>query len=225
MSTPPSTNTNKPQASFTFQVRLLLSKNIYMLKRNSSSTVLQVGVGVFFLLLLYLINAGLNSNTMSTSLLSQANDLPPMELSPMELCRPADAVGSPAAVDGSCYAFAFAPYESDPTKRDATTELTHSVVDLITKANANLPLPTVGTKRGPLGFINETSMLEWLLERENQGRVTVAVRVVVYSFVVVVFIYSFFFNFINSAVCLFQVVTLWNTQSYIISFPPPLSSR
>ena len=111
----------------------------------------------------------------------------------MELCRPADAVGSPAAVDGSCYAFAFAPYEPDPTKRDATTELTHSVVDLITKANANLPLPTVGTKRGPLGFVNETSMLEWLLERENQGRVTVAVRFVVYYFFLLLFFFFFFF--------------------------------
>ena len=87
-------------ASFSFQVRLLLRKNVLMLARNAGSTALQVGVGVLFLLLLFLINAGLNSNTRGSALFSDATDLPAVAVPRLKQCDPELAVGSPVALPG-----------------------------------------------------------------------------------------------------------------------------
>ena len=157
-------SSTKP-ASFTFQVRLLLHKNYYMLRRNLSSTLLQVGVGVFFLCLLFLINAGLNSNTRSEALLSEAKDLPQVHIPDLRPCTTTGTTGT-----GACYTFAFAPYEPNPVHRDPTTTFTQAVVTSIARQYA---LPAIGAPHGPLGFHNETTMLEWLVAQDNQVRVAV----------------------------------------------------
>ena len=156
-------------ATFTFQVRLLLHKNYYMLRRNHSSTLLQVGVGVFFLCLLFLINAGLNSNTRSEALLSEATDLPQIHIPDL---RPCTTTTPTTTTTNACYTFAFAPYEPNPVHRDPTTTFTQAVVTSLARQYA---LPAIGAPHGPLGFHNETAMLEWLVAQDNQGRVAVGV--------------------------------------------------
>jgi hypothetical protein len=165
-------NVKRDQATYCFQVKLLLKKNFYMLQRNQSSTLLQVAVGCFFLCLLFLINAGLNSNTRAETLLSEAKDLPIVKIPELIQCDPSIALGSPSVKDGVCYTFAFAPYEPHPIKRDPTTTLSNTVVSSIIQ---KYQLPMVNKKGGPIGFANEKVMLQWLLNENNQGRVSVGI--------------------------------------------------
>ena len=153
-------------SSFSFQVRLLLRKNAHMLARNAGSTALQVGVGVLFLLLLFLINAGLNSNTRSSSLFSDTKDLPAERIGTLRQCNPKDAVGSPVSLPGDtvgCFTFAYAPHVQG-------SKLHRVISSVASKAG----IPPVGAKGGPIGFASERDMLEFLLEPENQGRVAAA---------------------------------------------------
>ena len=59
-----------------------------------------------------------------------------------------------------------------PVHRDPTTTFTQAVVTSIARQYA---LPAIGAPHGPLGFHNETTMLEWLVAQDNQGRVAVGV--------------------------------------------------
>ena len=55
-------NADPAASSFYQQTKLLVVKNFALLKRNKASTFLQIFIGMFFMILLSVINVGLESD-------------------------------------------------------------------------------------------------------------------------------------------------------------------
>lgn len=135
-----------------YQVFLLCRKNLSMLRRNVSSTLLQTGVGCFFLLLLYFINVGLNASAVSAVLFQRETHLPAVRIPGLTRCSPLESEGL-----DRCFTFVYSPNTSE------------YVNDLVESMRMSANLTGEEVSGGTLGFAKETDMLEWLFTPENQG--------------------------------------------------------
>ncbi len=86
------------------QIKLLLRKNNALLLRNKTSTLMQIGIGLLFMVLLSIINVGLESDRVAEEAFSATLHMPAQDIPKLHKCVPTKGK--------SCYTFAFAPNDN-----------------------------------------------------------------------------------------------------------------
>ena len=93
-----------PNSSTYEQTKLLLRKNKALLLRNLTSTLMQVLVGLLFMILLSVINYGLESDRITQQAFSETLHMPEEAVSKLSRCVPSEG--------SVCYTFAYAPNDN-----------------------------------------------------------------------------------------------------------------
>ena len=92
-------STQQRFSSFYAQTKLLLVKNNLILRRNLSSTLMQTVIGMFFMIMLCVINSGLESDQREQRIFSSTKDMPTTGIPPLHRCTPGRT---------ACHTFAYA---------------------------------------------------------------------------------------------------------------------
>ena len=116
-----------PNSSTYEQTKLLLRKNKALLLRNLTSTLMQVLVGLLFMILLSVINYGLESDRITQQAFSETLHMPEEAVSKLSRCVPSEG--------SVCYTFAYAPNDN---------KVVAGIVDSILVSN-NLKLDNMDT--------------------------------------------------------------------------------
>ena len=150
-------NADPAASSFYQQTKLLVVKNFALLKRNKASTFLQIFIGMFFMILLSVINVGLESDHRQQETFSEIKDVPAHSIPSLTPCTPYDGQ--------ACYTFAYAP------KSDQSIQ---KIVKSLRENGGGKPLPAEGLPHGPIGFETREEMFAWLYNNPNRTNLGVA---------------------------------------------------
>ncbi len=155
------------------ETRLLLRKNNALLIRNKASTLMQIGIGFLFMVLLSIINVGLESDRVAEETFSATLHMPSAVISKLKRCTPSKGK--------KCYTFAYAPNDNEIVDEIVSSiissnDLLKSTVDIFEEngddvTDVDLMVHSEGKVSaqpyGAIGFKNSEDMQVWIFDNPN----------------------------------------------------------
>jgi ABC-type multidrug transport system ATPase subunit len=145
------------------QTKLLLRKNNALLIRNKASTLMQIGIGFLFMVLLSVINVGLESDRAAEEAFSATLHMPSVDISKLKRCVPSKGK--------ICYTFAYAP--NDNVVVDEIVQSIISSNHLLKSLDLNEGKVSA-QPYGAIGFKTLEDMQVWIFDNPNITNLAVA---------------------------------------------------